>query len=58
MLVSSVPLSETHIAGRPRSAMMAEVVDDGEDPKPSAIGQHVADEVQRPALVGSLRNES
>ena len=78
MLVSSVPLSETHIDGRPRWAMTAsssratrmpesevsadqaqalarEVIDHGEDAEPPAVGERIAHEVERPALIRALR---
>ena len=78
MLVNSVPLSETHVAGRAalgddgielasdpqarqrgvgdqRQAFAGEVVDDRQDAKPPAVAQLIVQEIERPALVGALR---
>ena len=38
-----------------RQAFAGEVVDNNEHPEAAAIGQHVRDEVEAPALVGPLR---
>jgi hypothetical protein len=70
MLVSSVPLSETHSSGLLRSAMKPgqrgvgrqaqafarEVVDHSEDAEAAAVAQCVAEKIERPALVRSLRH--
>jgi hypothetical protein len=37
-----------------RQAFAGEVVDNNEHPEPAAIGQHIGDEVEAPALVGTL----
>ena len=78
MLVSSVPLSLTTIAGLPRGgdeavelasdaqagergigdqrqALAGEVVDDGENAEAPTVGESVGEEVEAPALIGSLR---
>jgi len=75
MLVNSVPLSETIMAGRPRipitasssratrkpgrddqnQAFAREVVDEGQNAEAATVDHGVRQEVQAPALIGTLR---
>ena len=49
------PQSGQRRVGHQRQAFPREVIDDRQDPEPSAIGECVRQEVQAPTLVGTLR---